>query len=62
MQPFKAKAGVVWWRGGCTRKRRWRYIFDESALVYELSISSFPVVSLTSYYLICCLFEATKQR
>jgi len=23
---------------------------------------SFPVVSLTSYHLICCLFEATKQR
>jgi len=25
-------------------------------------LSSFPVVSLTSYHLICCLFEATKQR
>jgi len=23
---------------------------------------SFPVVSLTSYRWICCLFEATKQR
>jgi len=23
---------------------------------------SFPVVSLTSYHWICCLFEATKQR
>jgi len=23
---------------------------------------NFPVVSLTSYHLICCLFEATKQR
>jgi len=24
--------------------------------------SSFAVVSLISYHLICCLFEATKQR
>jgi len=24
--------------------------------------SSFPVVPLTSYHWICCLFEATKQR
>jgi len=23
---------------------------------------SFPVISLTSYHWICCLFEATKQR
>jgi len=24
--------------------------------------ASFPVTSLASYHLICCLFEATKQR
>jgi len=43
-----------------TRKQQWHYILDESA--QSCPFPSFLVVSSTSHHLICCLFEATKQR
>jgi len=45
-----------------TRKRRWRYILDESAPLRSSHFWAFRFFFLTSYHWICCLFEATKQR
>jgi len=44
-----------------TRKTRWLYILDESAPNLS-AFPCFPVASLSSYHLICCLFETSKQR
>jgi len=44
-----------------TRKRRWRYILDESTPARSCPFSEFSGC-VFDYHWICCLFEATKQR
>jgi len=43
------------------RKQRWRcrLLWTNP---HPLTFPSFPVASLTFHHIICCLFEATKQR
>jgi len=36
--------------------------FMNPHLLRSCPFPSFPVISVTSYHLICCLLEATKQR
>jgi len=38
-----------------------QYVLDESSTSYELPIS-FPVVSLTFFQLICCLFKIKASK
>jgi len=43
-------------------KQQSRYVVDELHPLRNWRILSFPVDSLISYHLICCLFEASKSR
>jgi len=38
------------------------YLWTNPHPLKSCPFPSFPLVSLTTYHRICCLFEATKQR